>query len=117
LKTGFGSVSVEVVKWTCRLFAKLALELSERTFSDELWAWFSSESGALDISLTAANTHKAAVYDVYVEMLMYIAQFSLLELFTLKLRNSFSTNAAYLQTMHEFFLVAQGNDNFIADLV
>jgi hypothetical protein len=116
LKTGFISKSVEAVQWACQVFSKLALELSERDFLAEMWEWFGAENGAIDVSLMAANRHKAQVQDKFVEMLMHVSADNLLELFTLKLRNNYTDNAAYLELMHDFLLIVGESDVFVGEL-
>jgi hypothetical protein len=82
LKAGMVAKEIEVVQWTFRLMSKVFLELSDIGKLKKAWNWFISDAGGLEATLMSCKKYGEEVLSQAVDLLVYISEFNLNELFT-----------------------------------
>ncbi|OMJ86867.1 hypothetical protein SteCoe_11498 [Stentor coeruleus] len=101
LKPGILSKDQEVVELTFTIITKLALDLSDKFLSIDLWNWFIFDS-ILELCMVAIKRFGLNIYHNLLEMLLHVSQNNYLELFTVHLRNIIIDPKEYIQLIDEF---------------
>ena len=97
-KTGLNSKSEEIAQWTCKIFAKLAFELSDTKLLEEVWRWFTAENGGLFAFGNCIKTHSSIVLYI-LTALMQISRNNMTELFSFELKRVFTQPLEYLENL------------------
>ena len=105
LKAGLLSKHSDVVQWTCKVFSRLAMDLEERGFLQEVWTWFVSAKGCLDLVISLYRKQMEDILPVAVEMMLHISQFNLIQLFSYHLKNLLQDPVSYFSFVHSILPV------------